>query len=295
MSCIIQRRLLVVPSLALMLAAAWGQAGKAADPAARSTKASEHVVIGHKEVDMTDKVIPLEWLDKARALKVLFNHMSIGANVLGEAAYRGMGLVTLSEEQPARYAFRLHARPPLNIFDHNNGVAGFFAGRNGDAASKALEFEERMSAGFGTRVDVAMMKLCYADFPRAAMAEGNFKIYSDSMARVAKAFPKVRLVWWTVPVTVERAPNNIDRWNYNQLIREECEKNGHMLFDIADIEAHDPKGVHQGNAQEREFLFAGYKGDGNHMNRTGADRAARAFWWMLARAAGWDGKVAKKK
>lgn len=63
-----------------------------------------------------------------------------------------------------------------------------------------------------------------------------------------------------------------------------------MLLDVADLECHEPDGTPCLNPDRTEKLCDGYARDqGGHLNAEGAERVARAVWWMLARLAGWAG------
>jgi hypothetical protein len=90
-----------------------------------------------------------------------------------------------------------------------------------------------------------------------------------------------------MPIMTE---GSAERDAFNHSVRAYCQANGKLLFDIADIEAHDPAGNHLlDGANER--LDPDYSSDGGHLNETGARRVASALWWLMARIAGWDGSV----
>ena len=91
--------------------------------------------------------------------------------------------------------------------------------------------------------------------------------------------------WWTQPITNR---DNAARNQFNALVRAYAAAQGKPLFDIADIESHDPRG---GEAADRSgpALYAGYTRDGGHLTMEGRLRAARAWWWLLARLSGWPG------
>ena len=77
---------------------------------------------------------------------------------------------------------------------------------------------------------------------------------------------------------------NIRRNAYNELVRAACASGGAILYDIADIEAHDPAGnEHTFSSGGRVYqrLYDGYTGDGGHLNNLGAMQVARG-WYAVA-------------
>ncbi|MBI2899540.1 MAG: hypothetical protein HYY17_05105 [Planctomycetes bacterium] len=239
------------------------------------------IVVDHRCVDEQDRAIPQEWLDRGRKLRVLFGHQSVGGNVIE-------GLAALAESKPARYAIEVGSGVEPAWFDEHSGLLDFEVGENENPRGKIDHFRRKLSKeGFGKKADVATMKLCWVDFGESETeAKAVFERHRETMASLAKEFPKVRLVWWTAPLA---DGGNRGRHAYNRLVREHCRARDAVLFDLADIESHDPQG--------KEHLEDGvpaiqpkYTEDGGHLNGTAQGRVARAFWWLLARIAGWSGK-----
>jgi len=247
-----------------------------------SLASADGIVIDRSCVDETDRSIPQEFLDKARRLDLIFGHQSVGGNVLD-------GLSALAEKDGKRYAVERVEDPAAEWFDDHEGWGDFFAGENENPASKCEAFRSKMvDDGLGKHVAVASVKLCWIDFAgKKGEAEKIFAGYRDTMEILEKAFPKVKFIWWTAPLKTEDNPT---RAAYNRLVRDHCRAKGKILFDIADIEsrtaaAPEPKSP---------VLLAEYAEDEGHLNETGRLRAARAWWWLMARLAGWDGKPAGK-
>ena len=243
-----------------------------------SFAAEARVLVDHRSIDSGDNRIPPRWLDKARSLRVYFGHQSVGNNILD-------GLNALARRRPDRYSIEVRAEPDASWFRGHAGVGHFAVGENGDAEGKIDDFSRRMEA-VGGRVDVAMMKLCFVDIPgRGSDPSQVFASYRDAMERLQKSYPRARLVWWTQPITNR---DNAARNQFNALVRAYAAAQGKPLFDIADIESHDPRG---GEAADRSgpALYAGYTRDGGHLTMEGRLRAARAWWWLLARLSGWPG------
>jgi hypothetical protein len=86
----------------------------------------------------------------------------------------------------------------------------------------------------------------------------------------------------------------------NNIIRQHVEDIDGILFDFADIESYDPAGnyypyetdacnwcydwcdAHPNDCLNMDFVC-------QHSHPLNCVRKAKAFWWMLARIAGWDG------
>lgn len=259
-----------------------------------ATASAEPIVVDHTTIDLEDKVIPQMWLDKARGMRVYFGHQSVGANILD-------GLDALARQQPTRYAVTVQGyasrwkigqwveTPPLDRLPQG-GIAHFMVGRNGDGEGKVRDFVRRAGAE-GPRADIAMMKLCYVDFPSAKGGDASpdparlFAAYRDAMERLERENPKTRLVWWTAPLT---GGDNAARDQFNRLVRAHVQAHDKVLFDIADIESHAPDGRKVSDAAG-PVLYGGYTDDGGHLVGDGQVRAARAWWWLAARLAGWPG------
>ncbi|MBI5367228.1 MAG: hypothetical protein HZA54_09335 [Planctomycetes bacterium] len=245
---------------------------------------SASTIVDHACVDAADTAIPRAALDKARKLNLLFGHQSVGGNILE-------GLSDLAGADPGRYGVEPVIDPEPSWYDANRGWGEFPIGENENPKSKIDQFRAKLVAeGFGKRLDVAMMKLCWVDFGEDAPGgKRTFEAYRSAMAAVAAACPKLTLVWWTAPLTT--GADNAGRHEFNRLVREQCRAQKAWCFDLADIECHVPDGTAHA-AGGAPALCPEYAEDEGHLNETGRRRAARAWWWLLARIAGWNGAPA---
>jgi len=85
-----------------------------------------------------------------------------------------------------------------------------------------------------------------------------------------------------------------NRYLRNEQIRQYCSNNNKILFDFADLDAwyNGSKNSYSYGGHQVPLLNDAYGGDGDgwgHVNKTCAENKAKAYWWMLARIAGWDG------
>ena len=104
------------------------------------------------------------------------------------------------------------------------------------------------------------------------------------MSQLEAEFPDIMFIY----MTGNAQSSEQNRYDGNNQIREYCRGNNKFLFDFADLdcwyngEQHTENGIPMEHPQ--------YHGDeAGHTTYTSCDNKGRAFWWLLARMAGWSG------
>lgn len=140
--------------------------------------------------------------------------------------------------------------------------------------------------------------------------------YLSPMNQLEKDYPHVTFIYMTGHLSHNGTGPNENTHLRNEQIRAFCRDNGKWLFDFADIESYNPDGEYYGNRKTNDACD--YDSDGNgsldanwalewqnnpknkgkwfacksaHTQPVNANQKAWAFWWLLARIAGWDGHV----
>ncbi len=241
------------------------------------------IIITHTMVDAAK--IPQARLDDARKLDIFFAHRSVGNNIID-------GLADLQTQDSNRYTLTI-AVAAASWFETNNGLLHQLIGINGQPYTKINGFDTLVRGGY-SRANVAMMKFCPSDtLPFGVVPAADiWAAYRNAMTALAQAYPNVTFVWWTMPLaTAADDRGNSEKQIFNRLVRDYCRLNNCVLFDIADIESHDPQGNAVVSAAGYEAMWNGFSDDGAHLNVVGRQRVAAAFWWLLARLVGWDGNL----
>jgi hypothetical protein len=113
------------------------------------------------------------------------------------------------------------------------------------------------------------------------------------MSQLEQDYPQVTFVYMTGHTDGSGIDGNLNQRN-NQ-IRDYCRKNGKVLFDFADIESWDPDGNYYPDTSDDCAWCSNWCA--SHTCPTCSDCAhshcfncylkGKAFWWMMARLAGW--------
>lgn len=244
------------------------------------TTAAPSILVDHYTVDAAQ--IPQEWLDAVRNLDTFFAHKSVGDNILD-------GMADLQSQNPTRYTIAIAVDGP-DWYATHSGILHQSLGTNGLPETKIDGFDDFIRGGYHA-ADTAMMKFCPGDtIPFGTMPAYDIWIgYRDMMAALEQDYPDVVFVWWTMPLSIASDDRgNDEKEIFNGQVRDYCDVHGCVLFDIADIESHDPDGNPVISPAGYEAMWAGYASDGAHLNEVGRQRVASAYWWLMARIAGWD-------
>ena len=195
-----------------------------------------------------------EAINEAQSVMMSLDHASVGVNIKN-------GMEDLKVIDAKLYDYP-------NWDWHNRGNPGW--------KEKVDQFVSWVADNI-TDYDVFQMKFCYID------TAAQWSYYRDAMLELEVTYPDKIFVWWTMPITTT---GNDNRDAFNSQVRNFCAANGKPLYDIADIESHNPSGVPISEGGY-EAMYSGYSDDGGHLNSTGRLRAAQGMWLLMAQLAGW--------
>jgi len=254
------------------------------------------VIIDHTATDLSR--IPAEWLAAARSLALHYAHTSHGSQIL-------TGMEALQRADP-ELRFEVQwgeapAPPPggdaLFIYDGNDfGGDTYIMPEMYWADSDGL----RHTAGvvepgyFG----YSMWSWCGQQSENDA---DTVQRYLDALDQLEREHPGTRFIYMTGHTDGSGAGGTLNR--NNEMVRQFARANGKILYDFADIESHDPAGNAYPDTDDscpwcRDWC-RDHPEDCSDLPTTDDECAhshgfncvlkARAFWWMMARLAGWDG------
>jgi hypothetical protein len=205
------------------------------------------------------------------AKAIYFGHQSVGSNIMSGvqaqiAANPGTALRVVGSSAASALA--------AGVFAHSGN------GSNGDPGGKNNAFEATIRAGVGGAADIAFFKYCYVDVAKSSNAAALFDDYRSHMTALKAAYPRVRFVHVTVPLTTTGSADNEVRERFNSLMRQAYSGN-EPLFDLAVVESTAPDGstVTVGGVRA---LAPAYSSDGGHLNATGEEVVAKALLLYLA-------------
>lgn len=144
-------------------------------------------------------------------------------------------------------------------------------------------------------------------------SDADITTYLNLMSGLERDFPNVTFVYMTGHLDGTGTAGTLHR--RNEQIRSFCREGNRVLFDFADIESYDPDGNEYLSLMANDECDYDSNGDGTresnwatawqgshtentdwfncspaHSEALNGNMKAYAFWWLLARIAGWDGR-----
>ena len=276
------------------------------------------IIADHLAVQEFDQ-IPDEWIEAAKELTVHYGHTSHGSQILA-------GLYWIEEYiDPLKYKVsigpRNETRTPdvpdttnpvsLRLWEEglwpetSNGRLGYWLGD--EALNGTISV---LNSGL---FDISGWAWC----GEVSNNEWPYiQDYIDAVSSLEVMFPDIEIFYMTGHNVAPGPPNHQQiAWNRlrnnNQGIKDHCLETNGILFDFADIETHDPDGNYypdeDGTGSWCEDWLSGHEEEypnlppqsesgcgvncsiSAHAHGLFTVMKAKAFWWMMARIAGWPG------
>ena len=251
-----------------------------------SVSFSQPIIIDHTCTDLAK--IPAYWINQAKVMfKISYGHTSHGSQIV-------TGMELLRGDTGSLYWFD-HDGTNGGLSFHDRNPSGDLG--NPDRTTWADRTRELLDASSNNR-NMIMWSWCGQV---SGASEDDINTYLDLINDLERDYPDVTFVYMTghLDGTSETGKLNLR----NNQIRNYCIANSKVLFDFADIESYDPSGNYFLNRGANDGCY--YDG-GNwadewcsahsgecascscaHSRCLNCQLKGKAFWWMMARIAGW--------
>lgn len=249
------------------------------------------LVIDHTTTDLAQ--IPAHWLEEAKNLAFHFAHTSHGSQIVTGLAWWQTQRPSLAVQ--VRYDDVAGARADaLILYDGNN-----YAGNN----YITPEMYWSTPDGIAHTNQVANSGLFHYSMwswcgQQSENSVDDVNAYLSTLAQFETDHPGMRFIY----MTGHTDGGGATLARNNQMVRDYVAAHNKVLFDFADIESHDPAGNYYPDTNDScpwcEPWCSDHPSDCagletmdtcEHTHPLQCKQKAQAFWWMMARLAGWPG------
>ena len=296
----------------------------------------DFVAVDHTSIDLFDQ-IPKSYLGIARELRMVFADRSVGDNINKgldclTAPSWGMSppncrrdyldanwnwrLFNQSDYNAGQVSSRILFKPDAVKYNRNNWTYIFL--EPGDWSTANQQFIEEIIPKYLDAKDVFSMQFTYlevaegsdiADLEKGFFADNDNRYDIYDLEAVMRQHPDKTFFFWTT--SLARSIGTQESVDFNNQVREYARQHNIVLFDVADIESHDPQG-HPCYDDRDGVPYCDQSGDCENNPDDGKDipaicqdyttevgaghlgsvssgriRLVKAFWVLMAMLAGW--------
>lgn len=261
---------------------------------------AQGILVDHTCTDLTQ--IPAAWIEAAKDLTLHYAHTSHGSQVMtGAVVLESIDpIYAIAIREAASMGLPVQTTPPsVRVWDGTVGTT--YVGPDLYWATESGRNTTRSIAATGD-YDFSMFSFCGE---LSWQSTAWVQLYLDTMALFESEYPGMRFILMTGHTDGSGVEGTLNQ--NNNLIRQYAIDHNMVLLDFADIESWDPDGT---NYLPLYCTDAGNYNGGNwcdqwcaahpghdlctscscaHSEPLICNLKGHAFWWLMARLAGWNG------
>jgi len=236
----------------------------------------ENSIVSNHQSALAFANIPESYINQIKSeFRIFYMHTSHGSQVVS-----GMTLLEADDE-----LFSVNeGDSSLTLFEYGGDL-----GHNGDTAWVPITRAQLDSPEHD--YNMAFWSWCAGVSDNT---EQGINTYLNAVNGLEQDYPNVTFIYMTGHLDGTGADGNL--YERNNQIRAYCQANNKYLFDFADIESYDPDGNYYPDASDACDWCDAWCAEHDcpdcscaHSQCFNCHQKGKAFWWLLARIAGWNG------